>query len=259
MSELRIVQTVVAAAASWAAAAHCAEPRPLPQELYLPVVASHEHFLVPHEHIIGDPLPFAAPSESDTSPDGEFLARFSGAWLAAHVEGFQPILNAAFQSATAYILVTPKDESPPDLVPAIARDVWFAGYGWEQREVTGERESNTGLYIIKQVPSPSDRDVWSGVLAESLPVEGQPYPKDPPWTPIVCSHFPMLILPASRSYTTCMVWGRVDSRISYSVNIAGENLRIRDAAMTAIGEEILRWRALAGRHGLDGSGDADTP
>jgi hypothetical protein len=257
VSKLRINRVVESASLCLLAVACSADSRPPKHELYEPVSAGGQQFLIPYEHAMGGTSRYAsAGSGFEESGDNSFLARFSAAWLAGHVDGFQPILNVAFQSITAYVFVTPQGESPPLLAPGIVRDIWYGGYGWEQREITGEREPNTGLYIIKQAPPPPDRDVWSGVLAESLPIEGQPYPEDPPWAPIVCSHFPMLILPASRSYTKCLLWGRVNGRISYSVNIAGENLRIRDAVLQAIGEEILRWRDLAERQAREAPNDA---
>jgi hypothetical protein len=257
VSKLRINRVVESASLCLLAVACSADSRPPKHELYEPVSAGGQQFLIPYEHAMGGTSRYAsAGSGFEESGDNSFLARFSAAWLAGHVDGFQPILNVAFQSITAYVFVTPQGESPPLLAPGIVRDIWYGGYGWEQREITGEREPNTGLYIIKQIPSPLDRDFWSGVLAESLPIEGQPYPEDPPWAPFVCSHRPVLILPASQSYTRCKVWARADGRIAHSVSIAGENLRIRDAVMQAIGEEILRWRELAERQAREAPSDA---
>jgi len=249
---------VLAVLAWWATAAHSAELRLPPHELYLPVMASNQRFFIPREHVLGDASPFlAAPSGGDTKAAGEFLVRFSAAWLGAHVEGFQPILNHAFQPATVHVIVTLPGGAQSSLAPGVAEDAWYGRNGWEGGKAVGEREPITGLYVIKQIPSPAGRrDFWSGVLAESLPIPDMPYPTDPPWIPMVCTHGHALITRASRAYTSCAMKSRPSRNVFFTAQVRGENLRIRDAVLQAIGEEILRWRELAERQAREAPSDA---
>lgn len=226
---------------------------PPPWERYHLFEAGSQRFMIPHEHMPGDvPMPqLRARGSTRSGSDAEvetILVRFSSGWLAAHVRGFQPILNYSAQPTTASLEAHTRGEALPVPYPAIARSIWNRDEHWREYIVRREREPNTGLLSIQPVLPDPEQVSFSHFLTETLPVEGEAFPEDPPWRPLVCSYRRPGLIERARPIMRCIIHGHPREDIRFRIWISGENLRIRDEIVRVVGEEILRWRALAEAH-----------
>lgn len=232
----------------------CVEGSPNPLwEGFHQFEAGSQRFLVPVEHIPGDvPLPQIRARRSTyeevDSESATILVHFSHAWLAAHVRGFQPILNYSAQPTTVSLEVHTRGEALPRPYPAIARSVWNRDEYWPEYVVRPEREPNTGLLSIQPVLPGLVGEPNRHVLTDTLPVEGEAFPEDPPWSPLVCSYRRRGLIERAGPTMRCWVFGHPREDIRFLLPISGENLRVRDEIVRVVGEEILRWQALAETH-----------
>lgn len=224
-----------------------------PWERYYLFEAGSQRFMIPLEHMLGDvPMPLigarrSTRSGADTDVETT-LVRFSSGWLAAHVRGYQPILNYSAQPTTASLEVHTRGEALPPPYPAIARTIWNRDEHWREYIVRPEREPNTRLLSIQMILPDPEQESFSHILTDTLPVEGEAFPEDPPWRPLVCSYRRPGLIERACPIMRCIVHGHPREDIRFRIWISGENLRIRDEIVRVVGEEILRWQALAEAH-----------
>ncbi len=204
-------------------------------EYYLYSLSNYK-VAIPVQHTIDRAPPtFMAPADSDEGTS-EIIVHFSAAWMASHIKGFQPILNEAFQPAIVLLYVGIDRENVLSNQRKIGRPIWEATGRYSQRVITGRREPNTGLHILKAIPGD-----YQWMLVETLPDPSKPYPADPPWIPMFCLHTAPSIVPGAQAFTRCTAKVFIRPDIMFETKIASENLRIRDRITSAITDEVLRW------------------
>ena len=199
-------------------------------------------FAVPIEHLDSlSPSGRASPF-SGTTGGTEFLARFSAAWLSAHIDGYQPVLNNGFYGDTVYIVVGKQAKKDHARLHPVSMDLWYKRGTYENRVILDIKEPNTGFYIIQPIPYQSrpyyDREQW--FLAETLPDESKPYPENPRWRPYICSRTNG-ILQNSKVLTKCSIHGKSADDIFFYISLASENLQVREAVFSVLASEINSW------------------
>ena len=199
-------------------------------------------FSVPTQH-----LAFLQPSARISPLSGatggkELLVHFSAAWLSAHIDGYQPILNMGFEGGAVRVaagLQAKRDHSrlhPPTV------DLWYKRGAYKKRIIMQQREHNTGFHIIQPIPYKSrpfnEGEQWH--LAEKLPDESKPYPDEPRWRPYLCSRTKGLIAEA-KVFTRCNFTLQAANDIFFDISLSSENLQVREAVFSVIAEEINSW------------------
>jgi len=197
-------------------------------------------FLVPAEHWPGE-----APIFGNLLVGGRdakaFSVHFRSGWLAAHVPGFRPVLNGGYQGTL--VTVSARSKAPdPGWRPEVSRisvDLWHGRGHSPDRVVTGLREPNTGLHIVKAM-----HGHWLWYLTDRVPRPDEPIPTAPPWRVLICSHTRPALVPDAVAYTDCnQLRIQVTPEIFVSdIGIAGENLRVRSEVLNTIARHVLLWR-----------------
>lgn len=173
----------------------------------------------------------------------EFLAHFSAAWLSAHVDGYQPVLNHGFESHMASISVGEQVAKDHARLHPVSVDLWYKRGAYANRVVMDKKEPNTGFYIIQPIPYSSepdhDREQW--FLSETLPDESKSYPENPHWRPYICRRTNGIIIENAKVLTKCNINGKSADDIFFYTYLSSENLRVRETVLSTIAEEIRSW------------------
>lgn len=199
-------------------------------------------FSVPTQH-----LAFLQPSARISPLSGatggkELLVYFSAAWLSAHIDGYQPVLNNGFEGETIYIVVGEQAKKDRERLHPVSVDLWYKRGTYENRVVLSEKEPNTGFFIIQPIAYKSlpdyDREQW--FLSETVPDESQPYPDSPQWRPYIC-HRTNGIIEGAKVATKCGISKKIAEDIFIQVHFHSENLQVRETVFSVIAEEINSW------------------
>jgi hypothetical protein len=205
------------------------------------IAAEGKTFAVPIEHLASlQPSSQIIPFGS-TSKNG-FLAHFSAAWLSAHVDGYQPVLNKGFQGLMANLSVGKQIKMDYARLHPVSMDLWYKRGTYENRVIMDKKEPNTGFYIIQPIPYQSrpyyDGEQW--FLAETLPDESKPYPENPRWRPYICRRTNGIIQ-NSQVLTKCSINGTSADDIFFYIYLSSENLRVREPVLSILAREINSW------------------
>ena len=196
--------------------------------------------MVPAEHWPGE-TPILGGTLAGSRDAKDFSVQFRSGWLAAHVPGFRPILNGGHQGTLATVSALAEVPDPdwrPGVNPFLS-DLWHGRGQFPDRVVTGLREPNTGLYIIKALPGHAP--YW--FLTDRSPRPDEPIPTAPPWRILHCLHHRPVLQPDAVADTECHFRTQVTPGIVVGdMVIASENLRVRSAVIDAIAREVLLWR-----------------
>lgn len=204
--------------------------------------AGGKAFAVPTQH-----LTFLQPSARVSPMSGptggrELSVHFSAAWLSAHIDGYQPILNKGFEGGVVRVAVGSQIKKDHARLHPPTVDLWFKRGTYENRIIMDKRESNTGFYVIQPIPYQSrpeyEGEQWH--LAETLPDESKPYPENPRWRPYLCSRTKGLIEEAE-VFTRCYFSAKAADDIFFDINLSSENLQIREAVFSTLANEINSW------------------
>jgi len=205
------------------------------------IAAEGKTFAVPIEHLASlqpgsQIIPFGSVSKNG------FLAHFSAAWLSAHVDGYQPVLNKGFEGLIANISVGEQIKRDYARLHPVSMDLWYKRGPYENRVVMDKKESNTGFYIIQPIPYQSrpDYDGEQWFLAETFPDESKPYPENPRWRPYICRRTNGIIENA-KVLTKCSLNRKSAEDIFFYTYISSENLRVRESVLAALAHEINSW------------------
>lgn len=198
-------------------------------------------FSVPTEHL-ASLMPAAQLTPFETAGTNTFLAHFSAAWLSAHVDGYQPILNKGFQGDAIFLAIGEKIKKDYSRLHPVAMNLWYKREPYENRVIMAEKEFNTGFYVIQPIPyqSRADYEGEQWFLTETLPDKTKPYPTEPRWQPIICSRKTGLI-EGARVNTKCIVRGKIAEDIFLDIDLSSENLYVRDLVISALAKEIKSW------------------
>ncbi|MEX0943859.1 MAG: hypothetical protein WD002_15100 [Pseudomonadales bacterium] len=182
------------------------------------------------------PSYMAANTDEDTS---SVIVFFSGAWLAAHIDWYQPVLNNALQGVSVLIYFGHNEEMRENKAKK-ARALWKGEHPFADRVVTNDTDANTGLYIIRMTPN--EDAVWQQwQLVPYLPDRSKPFPGNF-WDPLFCSRdHPPPIIKDAKPYTTCTPRTEVNEDIAFEFSIRSENLRIKDNITSYLAAEIAQW------------------
>lgn len=198
-------------------------------------------FAVPIEHL-ASLLPAAQFTPFSTVGTTSFLAYFSAAWLSAHVDGYQPILNKGFQGDTVYLAVGEQMKKDYARLPPVSMNLWYKREPYGNRVIMAEKEFNTGFYVIQPIPYQSragyEGEQW--FLTETLPDETKPYPTGPRWQPMICSRKTGLI-EGARVKTKCAIKAQIADDMFLQVDLSSENLQVRELLLSVLGKEIKSW------------------
>ena len=198
-------------------------------------------FAVPIEHLASlqpssQIIPFGSASKNG------FLAHFSAAWLSAHVDGYQPVLNKGFQGLMANLSVGEQIKIDYARLHPVSMDLWYKRGTYENRVIMDKKEPNTGFYIIQPIPYESrpyyDGEQW--FLAETLPDEFKPYPQNPRRRPYICRRTNGIIQ-NSKVLTKCSINGKSADDIFFYIYLSSENLRVRESVLSILAREINSW------------------
>ena len=204
-----------------------------------------KRFAVPHEHTMSS-LPIGLErliyKLNALSDETQILLYFSAAWMSAHIDGYQPVLNNGFEGDAVLIYVgeqIKKDYARPH---SVSIDLWYKRGTYENRVIMDQKEPNTGFYIIQPIPyqSSPDYDGEQWFLSETLPDESKPYPQNPPWKPYICRRTKGIIENA-KVVTTCGIDAQIADDIFIFVDFFSENLRVREEVFAVLAKEINSW------------------
>lgn len=206
------------------------------------IISGGKTFAVPLENLDSSSAIGEGKSYSGTTGGTEYLARFSAAWLSAHIDGYQPILNKGFEGETVYIVVGEQAKKDHARLHPPTIDLWFKRGTYENRITMSEREPNTGFYVIQPIPYQSrpeyEGEQWH--LTETLPDESKPYPENPRWRPYLCSRTKGLIEDA-KVFTRCYFSKKSADDIFFYISLSSENLKVREAVFSVLAMEINSW------------------
>jgi len=79
------------------------------------------------------------------SDETEILLYFSAAWMSAHIDGYQPVLNNGFEGGAVLIHVgeqVKKDYARPH---SVSIDLWYKRGVYENRVIMDQKEPYTGF------------------------------------------------------------------------------------------------------------------
>ena len=209
------------------------------------VPAGGKRFAVPYEHTMSS-LPIGLErliyKLNALSDETEILFYFSAAWMSAHIDGYQPVLNNGFEGDAVLIYVgeqIKKDYARPH---SVSIDLWYKRGTYENRVIMDQKEPNTGFYIIQPIPYQSrpDYDGEHWFLSETLPDESKPYPQTPPWLPYTCYRSKGIIENA-KVVTKCLIDAQIADDIFILVDFFSENLRVREEVFAVLAKEINSW------------------
>ena len=198
-------------------------------------------FAVPVEHL-ASLIPSAQLTPFSTIGTNTFIANFSAAWLSAHVDGYQPILNKGFQGDAIFLAVGEQIRKDYSRLHPVSVDLWHKRGAFENRVIMKEKEFNTRFYSIQPIPYQSrlDYEGEQWFLTATLPDETKAYPTNPHWRPLICSRKRGLI-EGARVKTKCIVRGKIAEDIFLDIDLSSENLQIRDSIISVLAEEINSW------------------
>ncbi len=202
------------------------------------VHAGGKIFAVPIEHLDSSPQNYLSPLTGSK----EFLVRFSAAWLSAHIDGYQPILNKGFEGDVVRIVVGEQVKIDKARLHPPTVDLWYKRGTFDNRIIMNNIEPNTGFYIIQPIPYNSrpgyEGEQWH--LAKTLPDESKPYPENPQWKPYLCNRTRGFIEEA-KVFTKCRLSTYAGNSIFFDVDVSGENLQIHESILSVLANEITSW------------------
>ncbi|MBD3648329.1 MAG: hypothetical protein HUJ31_12955 [Pseudomonadales bacterium] len=199
-------------------------------------IISEYTIAIPEDHLIGSLPPSYTPAKTDEDKSS-IIVFFSGAWLASHIDWYQPVLNNALQGISVLIYFGHNQEMRQNKAKK-ARALWKGEHPYVDSIVTDDKEPNTGLYIINRVPH--ENSSW--FLVPAVPDRSKPYPTGYSWDFLFCSReHPPPVIKNAEPYTTCTPRTEVNEDIAIEFSVRSENLRIKDRITSQVAAEIAQW------------------